>query len=703
MNFLDNKIELLPATSSTTVRKLKCLNINTYYDLLNYFPVRYDDYSLITKIDRIRIGNTVTVTGKIIEAKNQYTRSRITIQKILIYDDTGTLEINWFNQPFLIRIFKIGETISVAGLVKKFGSKILIEPKEFEIGKKRIHTGRLIPIYSEKKGLSTKTIRDKIYMILFLASNIKYRMTETLPGKIILFNHLMDINEAYKQIHFPDNLNLSDQARNRLAFDELFELQLMNNLVKKKWQKEKVGNQLKINGQILLSLQQFIKNLSFKLTHDQKKVLNEIMSDLKKKVPMNRFLQGDVGSGKTVVAAIGCYFSFLNKFKSIIMAPTEILAQQHYQTITDLFQNNKLQIINKKSTCLRKQVTKIKTPKIKLITGSTVINNLQSAIDKSDILIGTHALLNKKNKYKKVGLVIIDEQHRFGVSQRALLKEKSMNSHLLTMTATPIPRTVALTLYGELDQSYIDEMPKGRQIVKTFLIPKEKRVAGYEWIKKQIKQNNAQVFIVCPLIEESESETLKSIKAVKIEFDILKKIFSDFRLGLLHGKIKNLEKQKIMIDFKNRDIDILVSTPVVEVGIDIPGATIMIIEGAERFGLAQLHQLRGRIGRSNKQSYCFLYSENLSNKTRERLNFFCKNNLGVKLAEFDLINRGSGNIFGTKQHGFVNLKIANLYDFKLISKTKNAVRYFLEKYDINDWKELVKKVEKYNINQISSD
>jgi ATP-dependent DNA helicase RecG len=297
--------------------------------------------------------------------------------------------------------------------------------------------------------------------------------------------------------------------------------------------------------------------------------------------------------------------------------------------------------------------------------------------------------------------VVIDEQHRFGVNQRAQIKEKSFNPHLLTMTATPIPRTVALTLYGELDLSYIGEMPMGRLPIKTFLVPKEKREAGYQWIKKQIKQKQAQVFVVCPLIEESE--TLKSIKAAKIEFENLKNIFSEFKLGLLHGKVTAREKNQTMTDFKNRKIDILVTTPVVEVGVDIPGATIMVIEGAERFGLAQLHQLRGRIGRSDKQSYCFIFTENQTEKIINRLQFFSKNDSGVKLAEYDLKSRGAGNIFGTEQHGFVNFKIASLSDYELINETGKAVNYFLTKYDVKDWKELARKIKKYQGGQISRD
>lgn len=682
---VDNlKIESLLSTSTITKRKFKSLDINNYFDLLNYFPSRYEDYSIISKIDKIQVGETVTIIGKIIEAKNQYTRSRITIQKILVSDNTGTVEVNWFNQPYIIRLMKIGETISIAGVVKQFGSKISIEPKEYEIANKNVHTGRLVPIYSEKKGLSSKTIREKIHAVINFNLSGVAKINETLPIEIISHNNLIDEQNAYRQIHFPDNPALADKARERLAFDELFNLQLGNSLVKSEWKKEKVGNKFKDSKKYSVEIQKFIKSFPFKLTNDQKKVIDEVFIDLEKTTPMNRFLQGDVGSGKTVVAAVACYYSFLNGYQSLIMAPTEILANQHYISISQMFK-------------------KYKKIKIVLITGSTKNKNIQSEIDKADIIIGTHALLSKKNHFKKVGLVVIDEQHRFGVNQRAVLKEKTLNPHLLTMTATPIPRTVALTLYGELDQSYIEEMPKGRQVIKTFLVPKNKRDDGYIWIKKQIKNEVAQVFIVCPLIEESETETLKSVKAVKIEFENIKKIFPEFRLGLLHGKIKSEEKQKIMLNFKNHKIDILLSTPVVEVGIDIPGATIMIIEGAERFGLAQLHQLRGRVGRSSKQSYCLLYSDNLSENTIKRLKFFCNNNLGVRLAEFDLKNRGAGNIFGTEQHGFVNLRIADLYDFELITKTKKAVEYFSKKYDIKDWKELGKRIKKYRSNKISRD
>ena len=365
------------------------------------------------------------------------------------------------------------------------------------------------------------------------------------------------------------------------------------------------------------------------------------------------------------------------------MAPTVILAQQHYQSFIKLF-NSQL--------------------KITLITSSQTISNLKFQIENSQVIIGTQALLNKKINLKKIGLVIVDEQHRFGVRQRAQLKEKGINPHLLSMTATPIPRTVALTLYGELDISYLNEMPVGRIPIKSYLVPKHKRLASYEWLKKQLSTNKTQAFIVCPLIEESEIETMKSVKAVKKEYEYLShQIFTKNTIGLLHGKMKSTEKTKIMEDFKNKKIDILVSTSVVEVGIDIPNATVIIIEGAERYGLAQLHQLRGRVGRSNLQSFCLVFTENESEIIKKRLTYFTQHNLGNELAQYDLENRGSGEIFGIKQHGYSDLKIASLADSVLIEKTKKAVKYFQSKYEVKNFPNLANRLNEYQMTQIAKD
>jgi len=684
-------IEALPNTSSVTIRKLKSLGIHSYFDLLNYFPHRYEDYSIISSIAKLQEGETVTVVGQIAEAKQQITRRGFRLQLFKLVDETGVIDLTFYNQSYLLTVLKKGLKVSVAGLVKKFGRKLMIEPKEYEIevGK---HTGRLVPLYPEKRGLSSRTIREKIYFILDTLRVSRHEM-EIFPKEITKFNNLINESVAYQQIHFPDNLEMAKKARDRLSFDELFTIQLSSHLVKKGWEKQKVRNRLKISN-FKFQISNFIDNLPFKLTAAQEKVWREILSDLIKEKPMNRFLQGEVGSGKTVVAALACYLTYLNGYQSLLMAPTEILAQQHYQTMSTLFKNFKSN-------------SNDKNLKIALITSSQKIYN--TTLERpyksgnSNIIIGTHALISKKRDYSNVGLVIIDEQHRFGVSQRAELKNKGLNPHLLTMTATPIPRTVALTLYGELDLSIIDEMPIGRLAVKTFFVPKTKRQSCYQWIKLQVTSYRSQVFIVCPLIEESEMETMKSVKAAKKEFENLKKIFFESRLGLLHGRIKSKEKEQVMADFKKGKIDILVTTPVVEVGVDIPNATIMIIEGAERFGLAQLHQLRGRVGRSNKQSYCFLFSESEDGRVLERLRLFTRTNDGNKLAEEDLKIRGPGDIYGTKQHGYLDLKIASLSDYSLIEKTKKAVEYFTIRYSIKDFPNLLRRIDKYQKGSISRD
>ncbi len=679
---LDQSIENLPRTSSITIRKLKSLDIHTYFDLLNYFPNRYENYSIVSNIYEAQPGEVVTIKGKIVSVKNNYLRGGLKIQKAIIKDETGEIEANWFNQLFLLRLLKVGETISISGLIKQFGRKKSIDPKEYDLGNNLIHTGRIIPIYSEKNGLSTKTIREKVNFVLDTLRVTS--LEEIFPKEIISYNDLIDETTAYKNIHFPKDLEMIKKAQERLGFDELFTIQLSTKLVKKEWGKEKVGNPFMVGNAYMRSLQNFIKYLPFKLTNDQLQVWDEIRSDLLKTVPMNRFLQGEVGSGKTVVAALACYLSFLNGYQSLLMAPTEILANQHFSTISKLFKNCKV--------------------KIGLLTGSLKISNLKLKIENFDLVIGTHALISKKIKFKKVGLVIVDEQHRFGVAQRATLKEKGVNPHLLTMTATPIPRTVALTLYGELDLSVINELPKNRISIKSFFIPKNKRNDCYSWIKKEISSKKSQVFIVCPLIEESQAETLKSVKAATIEYENLKNnIFKDFKVGLLHGKLKSAEKEKIMTDLKNKKYDILVSTPVVEVGIDIPNATVMIIEGGERYGLASLHQLRGRVGRGDKQSYCFVFSEIENPSIVSRLNFFAKTHDGNLLAEKDLTIRGPGNLFGLKQHGYLDLKIASLTNYQMIEKTKKAAEYFINHCFLKDYKELSNRLEKHQTQLISSD
>lgn len=693
MDFLETGIECLPSTSALTIRRLKSLNLKTYWDLINYFPFRYENFSLISSIEKLQEGEKVTVKGQIIDIKNEYTKKGFNIQKAILYDKTGKIELVWYNQPYLVRLIKPGDYLSVAGEVKKYLYSYIIQPEEYEIlenlASPTIHTGRIIPVYPEKRGLSSRTIREKVWYVLNnLERQLIASLQEILPPEIISYNNLIDECFAYQNIHFPKDLQSAKLARQRLAFDEIFTIQLSSQLIKKDWKREKVTYPFQISI-FKKEINKFVNHLPFKLTDAQKRCIGEILTDLAKASPMNRLLQGDVGSGKTVVAAIASYLASLNGFKTLFMAPTEILAFQHFKTLKNLFDFPSLS--NQKKTINICLYTSSSKPKIE-------------ELKKADIIIGTHALITKKAVFEKVGLVIIDEQHKFGVVQRVMLKQKGTNPHLLTMTATPIPRTVALTLYGELDLSVIDEMPKGRIQTKTFLIPKEKRAAAYQWIKKQIRENKTQVFIVCPLIEESEVETMKSIKAAKKEFDFLRKeIFSRFKLGLLHGKMKSKEKEEIMKKFAHHEIDILVCTPVVEVGVDVPNATIIIIEGAERFGLAQLHQLRGRVGRGEKQSYCFLFSEKMDENILKRLTMFTKINNGFLLAEYDLKIRGTGEIYGTKQHGFINLKIASLSDFDLIEKAKKAVDYFLNHYRIDDFLQLKKRIENYRIRVISRD
>jgi ATP-dependent DNA helicase RecG len=642
---LQKKVADLFMIGPIYAKRLEKLNIKTAEDLLYHFPFRYEDYSLISPINKVQPGETVTLKGAIVEIKNQYTRHGRKIQKAKISDKNAQIEIIWFNQPFLVKTLKVGEEYRFSGKIDWFGrQKVMLSP-DYENLASKIHTGRLIPIYHETYGITSKWLRSKI---AWLIKQIKIPLTDFLPEMIRKSHQLEEFNQALKNIHFPKDIRTAKKAKERFAFEELFLLQLEALQRKKAWLKEKLAFKFSIDQEKVLK---FTENLPFELTQAQKRVCREILKDLSRDKPMNRLLQGDVGSGKTVIAALGIYLAWLNNTQSALMAPTEILAHQHYQTLKKLLEPLGLKIL--------------------LLTGSWKSKN-----NDFDALIGTHALIHKRAQFKKLGLVVIDEQQRFGVKQRARLIQKAnlpkqMSPHILTMTATPIPRTIALTLYGDLNLSVLDEMPPGRQKIKTWLVPPQKRNSAYEWIRKRVKDSDEQAFIICPLIEESE--TLQSVKATKVEFENLsKKVFPDLKLGLLHGQMKSQEKNKVMEKFKEGLLDILVATPVVEVGIDIPRATIMVIEGAERFGLSQLHQLRGRVGRGNKESFCLLFTPLISGKSFERIKALEKINIGSQLAELDLRLRGPGEIYGTAQHGFLNLKIASFADLSLIEITKKA-------------------------------
>ncbi len=658
-------ISNLPAVGSTYATRLKKLDIKTVGDLLTHIPFRYEDYRLISKISLVQPGETVTIIGKVISVRNQYLKNSKTVQKAILEDDSGKMEITWFNQPYLIKSL-MHKQIAVSGKVAAFFTKVHMTSPEFEIvrpGQPLLHCGRLVPIYPETAGVSSKWLRSRI-AALMTADFIR----EYLPADYLKKNNLLKLNIALQQIHFPKNLPEVIPAKKRLAYDELFGFQLEAELHRRAWQKQKHTDKITISQQ---ELNKFLKSLPFTLTPAQNRSLKEILSDLAKFLPMNRLLQGDVGSGKTVVAAAAIYATYLNGFQSVLMAPTEILAEQHYQTLNQLLtpfgikvgiQTRSKKVLSEKRQSSRKNA----------VWDSSLVKQ-----DNYDVLVGTHALIQPQLNLEKVKLVIIDEQHRFGVRQRAMLRGKTQSPHVLTMTATPIPRTVALTVYGDLDLSFIEEMPKNRLPVKTWVVPPPKRQAAYEWIRKNVLTAKNQAFIICPFIEPSE--TLQSVKAAKTEFvNLQKKVFPDLKLGLLHGRMKATEKNAVLIDFRNHKFHILVSTPVVEVGIDIPDATIILIEAAERFGLAQLHQLRGRVGRSDKQSYCLLFTSSAEIEETRRLKYLEKYQNSAKLAEMDLQIRGPGQIYGTAQHGREFFKIASSSDVQLIQQTKTDVQTLLQ-------------------------
>ncbi|HWA51769.1 MAG TPA: ATP-dependent DNA helicase RecG [Patescibacteria group bacterium] len=646
------KVDELPLVGPQYAKKLEKLGIYNLWDLMHHVPFRFLDFSKSSAIYNLQIGETATIKGTVTSFVNQYTKKGKPMQIVTIADDTGKVNAIWFNQIYLARTFKKGTKVAIAGELNFMGRNKAIVAPEYEILNEegnQIHTGGLIPIYSETAGISSKWLRRRIHDVWEKYEN---DLQEFLPQNVLEKYNLIDFKIAVANVHFPKSLEEFEKGKNRLAFNELLSLHSVNMARKKEWEENKIKKVLKINKN---EINKFIKNLPFKLTTSQQTVIDEILDDLQKNIPMNRLLEGDVGSGKTVVAAIGIYATYLNKRKSVLMAPTQILANQHFNTLKSLFKNTEI--------------------KVGLWTGS------EKTAEEFDVLIGTHALLNAKNKMRSVSFIVIDEQHKFGVKQREKLNNKSTSTkvaHILTMTATPIPRTVALTFFGDLSLSVLNELPKGRQKIVTWVVPKNKRGSGFKWIKTQIKNENIQAFVVCPLIDESENliEVSKArpfgIKAANKEYEYLQKMFPDLRIGLLHGRMKNREKDEAINDFKAGKINILVATPVVEVGIDIPNATIMVIEAADRFGLASLHQLRGRVGRGQLKSYCLLMSENESEKSGIRLNAMTKTSSGFELAELDLALRGPGEIYGNKQSGIPELKIADWNNLQMIKDAREV-------------------------------
>jgi ATP-dependent DNA helicase RecG len=660
----------------TYASRLEKLGIFKMEDFLYHIPSRYDDFSLISDIADIQPGETVTIRGEVVEMKNEFTKRFKKIQRAVITDDTGMIEVVWFNQQYLTQYIRSGDRVSVSGRVETFGKKLVMQSPEYEAlspeNTQPLHTGRLIPIYPETRGVSSKWLRKQVNMLL---SEHADEIADFLPERIMQEFSFYPLLRALQQIHFPDTYEHVIKARERLSFDELFLLQLASIRRRQEWEKQLKGHPFSVtphNAQI----EKLRSNLPFQLTEAQNKAISDMFTDLSSVKPMNRLLQGDVGSGKTVVSAFGMYLAHLNGFQSVLMAPTEILAEQHLKTLRMLLEPLGVTI--------------------SLVTGSKKLKKDETFA----VLVGTHAVLVDKISFEKLGLIVIDEQQRFGVEQRSIIREKGDNPHFLTMTATPIPRTVALTLYGDLDLSYLHQMPHGRKVIKTWLVPPEKRTGAYDWIRKQITGTDSQIFIICPFIEESEN--MQTVKAATVEFERLRtEIFPDLALGMLHGRMKAKEKNDVLDDFRNKKFDILVATPVVEVGIDIPNATVIMIEAAERFGLAQLHQLRGRVGRGEKQSYCLLFSEATSPKTIERLKAMETSHNGAELAELDLRLRGPGELYGTLQSGVKGLKIASFYDLPLIQKARDAAKEISP--DLKKYPELEKKVTDVTVKKVSPD
>lgn len=650
--------------------RLANLNLITVNDLINHFPFRYDDFSETVDIAEAQIDQKVTLKGEIWQIKNIFTKYGKKLTQAIFNDGTNSINLTWFNQTYLTKSLKVGDKIQVSGKLTKFGSKLSIIMPVWErlssldhspsaISHKPLHTGTLVPIYSETEGLTSRWLRTKISQIL---PKVDLFIEDHLPEEIR--GDMLELKDAYHKIHFPKDYEEANKATDRLSFDEIFWIQLKTLMVKKLWKDKPSVKVFETPGE---KLEKLLEGLPFKLTDAQQKVLDEILDDLRKGSPMNRLVQGEVGSGKTVVAAIAAYVAYLNGLKTFYMAPTEILAFQHYANFKKILEPLGLKIGLYTGS---KKFTKPPKPR-----GTRGTLDTLGTLDTPDIVIGTHALLSEKLIAEDVGLIIIDEQQRFGVEQRTILRNKAKIPHFLTMTATPIPRTVALTLYGDLDLSIINELPKGRIPIKTHYVPQKKREDSYKFIQERVEAGE-QVYIITPLIEVSE--TMVTVKAAKDEFENLQKIFPKLKLGLLHGRLKPKEKDQVLIDFKDKKLDILVSTSVVEVGVDIPNATIMVIEGAERFGLSQLHQLRGRVGRGQKQSYCLLFSTSEESGVVSRLKNLETISDGLKLSEIDMKIRGSGEIFGRRQSGRFDLKIADFSNLELIEKTRAAANKLID-------------------------
>jgi ATP-dependent DNA helicase RecG len=655
---LDSSITKLPGIKKGFAQRLAVLGVQTVGDLLQLYPRRYDDYRSLKTINRLEYGEEVTIIATVWDTHARETRRGGALITSTLSDGTGTIQITWFNQPWLVEKLTPGSQIVVSGRVDEYLGRLVFQSPEWELlDKTLVHTGRLVPVYPLTEGVSQKWLRRLIKQTVDYWTQ---RLPDYLPPASRERLAMPTLDQAVRQIHFPDNWEDLERARRRLAFDEFLLIQLGVLRQRRQWRSQP-GRPVSVNEGLL---QEFVASLPFGLTGAQQKVLHEIIGDLRQAVPMSRLLQGDVGSGKTVVALAAMLVTAADGGQAALMAPTEILAEQHCRSIGGLLGSFSAAGHDPRMA-------------VRLLTGSTPAAEREAiyqdiAGGQAGLVVGTHALIQGAVAFQDLRLAIIDEQHRFGVQQRAALRDKAAgNPHVLVMSATPIPRTLALTVYGDLDLSVIDEMPPGRQrIITRWLAPLE-RERAYSFVRRQVEQGR-QAYIICPLVEESEKIEAKS--AVEEHARLQKEVFPDLQLGLLHGRMKGDEKDEAMQRFRGGELHILVSTAVVEVGIDVPNATVMLVEGANRFGLSQLHQFRGRVGRGQHQSYCLLLADASTPDAEARLRVISETDDGFKLAEEDLKLRGPGEFFGTRQSGLPDIKLAKLSDTRLLEMARSEAK-----------------------------
>ena len=646
-------------TKKEYIRALSDMGIHTVEDLLLYFPRTYEDLSEFKGLHEAKDGEVVTAKGflqgiKLVPTKNR----KMKLVKAMFYDQAGyESEAVWFNQPHLLRTLPMDKEVVVSGKAKWSYGKLTLQGPVVEQSKSvQIHAGATVPVYPQHDIITSKWLREKIYPLLYLTKDLP----EGLPEELLESEGLMPKHLAVQEIHFPSSNEKMEAARDRLGYEELFLLQLKSLKAKQEWRESRPEGA--DEGGMPMDpeyVKAFFATLPFIPTNAQKIVIYEILKDMEKPYPMMRLLEGDVGSGKTVVAVMAALQAVKYGTQVAIMAPTEVLARQHLISITKFLE--KYPHIN-----------------VQLLVGALKTAEKNQVIDavangQVDIVVGTHALIQEGVSFDKLGLVIVDEQHRFGVKQREVLVRHG-SPHVLNMTATPIPRTLALVAYGDHDLSVINELPPGRMPIDTKVVPPEHRQAVYRFVEGKL-QKGEQVYVISPLIDESD---MLEVKSVKQEFEHLQRVFPNFRVGLLHGKMKSEEKDAVMTAFKNNELQVLVSTSVIEVGVDVPNATIMLIEGADRFGLSQLHQFRGRVGRGKVQSYCFLYTDSAAEGTMTRLKAMTDHTDGFMLAEIDLKLRGPGEVYGVRQSGMPDLKVANLMNGILLDRVRKAAESFLE-------------------------